>query len=86
MDKDDELIERIAQRVVDKLTHDGTGLPGPDLTLQDIQKITGMSRSGVYAFPFAGRYRIGGKHLVRREEFMYRRRMNMDLSDGTAQE
>lgn len=65
-----------------------TGLPEHDLTIADVQRITGISRNRAYSLHFWGEYRIGPgqkSRRVRREEFVYRRNNGLDIAVSDAQ-
>lgn len=74
-------IDGIADKVIEKFkdTYTDHISSGPDLSIADIQKILGCGNSAAYSNTYYGEYRHNGRRLVRREEFMYRRKMGMDV-------
>lgn len=71
----------IADKVIEKLKSTNTNhlSSGTDLSIADIQKILGCGNSAAYSNTYYGEYRHNGRRLVRREEFMYRRKMGLDV-------
>jgi hypothetical protein len=73
----DEEIETIAEKVAEKLRAGRLVLPGPDLTVGDLRRITGMHDNTLARLTSAAEYRpvAGGKiRLFRREEVLFARR------------
>jgi hypothetical protein len=77
-DVTDEEIDIIAEKVAEKLRGDRLVLPGPDLSVADIRRITGIHDNTMARLTSAAEYRPvkGGKiRLFKREEVLYLRRM-----------
>jgi len=77
-------VEAIANAVVLKISKGNGVLPevGPDLSISDIKKILGVGNSAAYSSRYYGEYIHNGRRMVRREEFMYRRSMGLDVCIG----
>ena len=50
-----------------------------DLTIADIRKILGCGKSAAYENTYYGEYRHNCRRMVRREIFMHRREMGLDV-------
>lgn len=56
-----------------------SSLQGADLTLADIKRIVGAGNSKVYSSSYYGEYKHNGRRMVRRDVFMHRREMGLDV-------
>jgi hypothetical protein len=73
----DEEINSIAERVAEKLRGDRLVLPGPDLSVRDIRRLTGLHENTLNGLCSSAEYRpiSGGRiRLFRREEILFARR------------
>ncbi len=74
------IVSKISEQVVEKLRSDHTvvSMEG-DFSISDIRKILGVGNSAAYTNTYHGEYRHNGRRMVRREEFLYRCRMGLDV-------
>ena len=76
----DRIATLVAEKVEENLMSDGVNLhQDGDLSIAQIQKILGVGNSSAYSVKYHGEYQLNGRRLVRREEFMYRRRQGLDV-------
>ncbi len=74
------LASEISQMIFDHLEHTSViATTEGDFSVAQIQRILGVGQSTAYEAKYHGEYHHNGRRLVRREEFLYRRRRGMDV-------
>lgn len=77
--KDDQKTITLERKVSGSKEEPAYAKDGADFSIADVQKILGCGNGSAYNNTFHGEYRLNGRRMIRREKFLYRREMGLDV-------
>lgn len=73
------LAEKVASKIIEEIKSSSTTSTEGDFSIAQIRNILGIGDGAAYGSQYHGEYRHNGRRLVRREEFLYRRKQGLDV-------
>jgi len=73
------LAEKVASKIIEEFKSSSTTSTEGDFSIAQIRNILGIGDGAAYGSQYHGEYRHNGRRLVRREEFLYRRKQGLDV-------